>query len=488
MSIMNKKVSLLDKDYEGIRTSIIEKLQELMPEYTDLSSTDAGIVLLELFAGSLDITNYYLDVASNEAFLPTSLERGNVIKHCSTIAYSLSNRTPAKFKQVFEIEINPIKDTIIPKGFKVKTPADFEEDSIIFELDIDHIIPKGKSGLEKDQDGHYLYEVPITQGYTIPEDVLGSSIGTQDQTFILNFKPAIVDSVKVYVNEGAGFEPWTKVESFINSTKDSKHYYVTLGDDDLVTITFGNNVSGKIPEKGFNNIVATYRVGGGSLGNVGANIITEQDSPLSYIKSTTNPAVAYIPGIDNESIEEAKVKAPASIRTLNRCVTLDDFRDICLQIPEVSKCAAVKSTDIDNWVGSPCVVLTVLPKDIEVLSIELKEKIEKYINDRRLIKTEASIVNPYYKEIEVTIDITAYPTYQNSTIKAESLSILAPLLSVNNFDFGADFNPNVIVSELYKIKGVRYSNILSPVGILTPKSHEIIKVTNIVVNVRGGIE
>lgn len=488
MSIMNKKVSLLDKDYEGIRTSIIEKLQELMPEYTDLSSTDAGIVLLELFAGSLDITNYYLDVASNEAFLPTSLERGNVIKHCSTIAYSLSNRTPAKFKQVFEIEINPIKDTIIPKGFKVKTPADFEEDSIIFELDRDHIIPKGKSGLEKDQDGYYLYEVPITQGYTIPEDVLGSSIGTQDQTFILNFKPAIVDSVKVYVNEGAGFEPWTRVDSFINSTKDSKHYFVTLGDDDIVSVTFGNNLSGKIPEKGFNNIIATYRVGGGSLGNVGTNIITEQDSPLAFIKSTTNPFVAYLPGVDNESIEEAKIKAPASIRTLNRCVTLEDFKDVCLQLPEVSKCASVKSSSIEGWVGNPCVVITVLPKDMEVLSDELKTKIEVYIEDRRLIKTEATIVNPYYKEVEVSIEITAFPSYENSLIKSEALSILSNLLSIQNFDFGADFNPNIIVSELYKIKGVRYSNIISPVGILTPKEHEIIKVTNIVVTVRGGIE
>lgn len=488
MSLANNRVSLLEKDYEGIRAAIIDKLQELMPEYTDLSSTDAGVVLLELFAGSLDVTNYYLDVASNEAFLPTSLERGNVIKHCSTIAYVLSNRTPAKFKQVFEIEVNLNQDTLIPKGFKIKTPADFEEDSIIFELDRDHIIPKGKNGLEKDLDGHYLYEVPITQGYTVPEDGLGSSVGTADQTFLLNFKPAIVDSVKVYVDEGSGFEPWTKVDSFINSTKDSKHYYVTLGDDDLVTITFGNNVSGKIPEKGFNNIVATYRVGGGSLGNVGANIITEQDSPLSYIKSTTNPAVAYIPGIDNESIEEAKVKAPASIRTLNRCVTLEDFKDICLQIPEVSRCAAVKSTDIADWVGNTCVVLTVLPKDMEVLSVELKEKIENYIDERRLIKTEASIVNPYYKEVEVTIEITAYPSYQNSDIKSEALGVLSKLLAINNFDFGEDFNPNIIVSELYQIKGVRYSNIVSPVGILTPKPYELIKVKNIIVNVRGGIE
>ena len=35
------------RDYEGFRTLMIDKLSEVMPEYTDTRQSDAGIVILE---------------------------------------------------------------------------------------------------------------------------------------------------------------------------------------------------------------------------------------------------------------------------------------------------------------------------------------------------------------------------------------------------------------------------------------------------------
>ena len=69
----------LTLDYEGFRQMMIDRLKERLPEYTDFSETDMGIVLIELTAHGLDILSYYKDRQSLECFLPTARERKNVI-------------------------------------------------------------------------------------------------------------------------------------------------------------------------------------------------------------------------------------------------------------------------------------------------------------------------------------------------------------------------------------------------------------------------
>ena len=57
-------IDYTSRDYEAYRTLMIEKLQEKMPEYTDTSSTDAGIVIIEALANGLDILSLYSDIIS----------------------------------------------------------------------------------------------------------------------------------------------------------------------------------------------------------------------------------------------------------------------------------------------------------------------------------------------------------------------------------------------------------------------------------------
>ena len=96
----------LTLDYEGFRQMMIDRLKERLPEYTDFSETDMGIVLIELTAHGLDILSYYKDRQSLECFLPTARERKNVIMHCKTyFGYNLAGATPAIFVQIFEKNI-----------------------------------------------------------------------------------------------------------------------------------------------------------------------------------------------------------------------------------------------------------------------------------------------------------------------------------------------------------------------------------------------
>ena len=113
-------VNMSTRDYEGFRTDMIEMLKKKIPEYSDFSSSDMGIVMIELMAHGLDVLSYYNDKVANELFLETATERESVARLTRMLGYTLQESNPAKYMQVFEI-IPQETEFIIPKGFVVKT-------------------------------------------------------------------------------------------------------------------------------------------------------------------------------------------------------------------------------------------------------------------------------------------------------------------------------------------------------------------------------
>lgn len=350
----------LTLDYEGFRQMMIDRLKERLPEYTDFSETDMGIVLIELTAYGLDIISYYKDRQALECFLPTARERKNVIMHCKTyFGYTLAGATPAIFVQVFETDGSGFSKKA-GDLFKVHTKEKQGESAIYYELigslDVNNnfnpnfYIPSGVKGTETDDStGIYLYRALVCQGITVTKENVGVSDGTAYQKYITSQSPVLdydssvserygEDVVRVFVGESS--EEWTRVDSFLLSKPDSKHFTFSIDDSGNGVIEFGNDLSGKIPPDK-SKIKCTYRVGGGESTNVGANTITEYDTAESGIIRTFNPYTALVLGTDAESIEEAKVKAPASLRALDRAVTIRDYADIGIQLDYVSSAQSV---------------------------------------------------------------------------------------------------------------------------------------------------
>lgn len=348
--ILNPKAGIdyLTLDYEGFRQMMINRLKERLPEYTDYSETDMGIVLIELTSHGLDILSYYKDRQALECFLPTARERKNVIMHCKLFGYTLDSATPSKFVQVFETNGSGLR---VNKGdiLRVKTKEEQGQSSIYFEVigsltTTDEFlptfeIPSGQSGLEM-LNGEYVHRAVIVQGLTIPKEVMGYSDGTASQKFTTGYSPALdytpeapynEDVIHVYVTENGTPVEWTRVESFLLASSVSKCYTYSTNEYGEGIVEFGNGVSGAIPPKNA-KIETTYRVGGGIETNVGANTIVEMENKPASVIRTFNPDTAFILGSDAESIESAKVKAPASLRSLDRAVTTKDYEDIGLVI------------------------------------------------------------------------------------------------------------------------------------------------------------
>jgi len=87
-------IDYLARDYASFRQALLDLIPSKLPEWSDRSEADFGVVLIELFAYMADILSYYQDRIANEAFLATAQERRSVIQHLRLIGYEMAPAAP----------------------------------------------------------------------------------------------------------------------------------------------------------------------------------------------------------------------------------------------------------------------------------------------------------------------------------------------------------------------------------------------------------
>lgn len=442
-------IDYTSRDYEAFRYDMLNLIPFLLPEYTDLSESDAGVMLVELNAYVADILSYYIDRVANEVYLGTATQRQSVINIVKQLSYTLSNSTPSSSLLVFKL-IEPAKNEIvIPKGFSASTEGSAYEEPITFETTRDLIIPKGAIGTEQDENGNYLYAVEVVQGITIPNEIVGSSNGQPQQRFRLQYQNVIDDSIELFVDEGAGFELWTDLTNKdISSTTDGKHYYRETDEDNFTYIIFGDGLNGKIPAIGTDNIQASYRVGGGSHTNVGANTIVVPNSNIAEIDSVFNPIPAT-GGRDRESIEEAKVNAPKLFKTQSRAVTKEDYENIARSVPGVSKAIAVPDPVLYNTVH-----ITVAPNGGGLPSTKLIQDVRQLLEERKVITTNIIMEMPKYIEADIAMNIRILDGWSQQDTLTNVTETMKAVFNFENMDFGKGIPVSKIYQEIMGIQGI----------------------------------
>lgn len=463
-------IDYTSRDYEAFRELLIQKLQEKMPEYTDTSETDAGIVILEALANGLDILSLYSDIIANDVILPTTQDRKLAVIIAKCLGYIPYNQTASEYPQVFVLGEKRLEDTIIPKGTVVKTKDSSDLATLYFETVEDFVIPRGALGNEQDENGNYLYTVQVKQGSSVYQDVIGSSTGAPLQSFALHYTNALIDSIELYINEGSGQELWKRVDTFIDYDETSRVYTASVDEFDVCTIEFGNGLRGKIPSVYPNGIVANYRIGGGEVGNVSANIITELDSTVAYVESTFNLEATML-GHEKESLESIKENAPASYRTRDRIVALDDYSDL-LRINFYDFLQLKTLRDAED---KKLAHIFYMMRQGYSMTANLVSKIAEFIAERSMVGTTYDL-NPFVEQ-PVNLDCVMYvdQDYDKDELVANAIAYLE---GVTFFYGELKFGDSIIKSDLESeikntFEGILSFRINSPTeDIISPTSPE----------------
>lgn len=487
-------IDYTSRDYEGFRQSMISELRSRMPEYTDISETDAGIVILENNAKCLDILSFYADVMANESLLTTCRRRNNANKWCSILSYTPRNSTPSRVMQVFVLAGVQDVSVTIPAGTRVKTKGSTSEPEIIFETEKDITIPAGKLGNEKDSDGNYIYQVSAVQGVSIEGELVGSSNGTPNQKYQLNYSPVIAGSVEILVNEGSGFSPWNRVNNFVDSGFTSRDYTLSITDNNNAVIQFGDGVFGKIPVPYTNGIFANYRVGGGSSGNVGANTVVVMDTNLAVVDSTFNPDGVYERGLDKETVDEIRRNAPVYSTTKWGALTLKDFSDVVLlNFPEVILANSERdSSDIDD------IHIYLLTQDGDSINESLLSRITSFFDEneggRKIVGADEVFIEPAsLVQKDFTISLVVKDRYSRSEVKSQIEEIMKDYFSLGNYSFGQYLSTTELAAYIMNpdngINGIKSLYFVDPgTDVITPKANEIFTLGELTIDAAGGVE
>ncbi|MFJ3126484.1 putative baseplate assembly protein [Streptomyces sp. NPDC086993] len=175
----------------------------------------------------------------------------------------------------------------------------------------------------------------VEHAETVLDVPLGTSEGVAGQRFSVSRAPLLLDGEPpvVQVSSAEGWETWTPVEHFGASAPHDRHVRIDAASGEFafppeVREPDGTmRAYGAVPEKGAQLRVPRYRTGGGAAGNVARGAICVLRSSVPYVAGVENREAAR-GGVDGETVENAKVRAPNILRVQERAVTAGDYEAI----------------------------------------------------------------------------------------------------------------------------------------------------------------
>lgn len=318
-----------------------------------------------------------------------------------------------------------------------------------------------------------------TQAVTVRNEVLAGSNGRPRQVVRLSANPTValeepwvlrtadgrrveVRGLQLEVDEGSGFVAWQQVDDFFASGPDDPHFVhnATTGD-----VSFGDGLHGRIPVANpanpTGNIVARwYRHGGGRAGNVAAGAITSLVSFVDGVDSVTNPKPS-LGGSDEETVDEAKLRAPQTLKSKGRAVTAEDFEQLAMATPgvRIRRALALPMTHprFDDARVPGVVTVLVVPDSDSPAPLPGEATlaiVAAWLDRHRLVTCEVHVAPPRYRSISIEARLVVMPQHDLAVVQPAVEAALTAYfhpLTGGEGGLGWPFGRSVHYSDVYRV-------------------------------------
>ena len=216
-----------------------------------------------------------------------------------------------------------------------------------------------------------------------------------------------------------GDEGWAPRRDLLGSGRFAAEFVAEVDAEGEATLRFGDGVLGKAPATG-SAFTATYRVGNGPGGNVGADAITEVVG-VGGVAGARNPLPA-VGGTAPESVEAVRQFAPQAFRTQERAVTAADYAEVTERHPGVQKAAASF-----RWTGSWMTVFVIVDRvgGLPVRSDgRFLREIRAHIDRYRLAGYDVEIQDPVYVPLDLALAVCVAPGHIRADVHRQLLVAL----------------------------------------------------------------
>ena len=217
------------------------------------------------------------------------------------------------------------------------------------------------------------------------------------------------------------------------------------------TARFGDGAIGAVPPAG-TVFRVTYRVGGGSEANVGADTLVETD--LANVQ-VSNP-LPVTAGLDPETAVEIRQRAPEAWKAVTyRAVRPEDYAEALTRLAWVQRAGARL-----RWTGSWLTLFaTPDPRDAVTLAPEQRAEAEAQLERFRQAGRETHVMDPVYAWLDLDIALCVEPSAYRGAVKAAALEALfadgTGFLDPDRYSFGDPLRRSALQAALQGVAGVR---------------------------------
>src|SRR5215510_9782781 len=471
--------NLDDRDFERLLAEATGVIRKYSPQWTDLSPSDPGMILLEAFAHLTEVMIYRLNRLPQKAY----------VEFLRLIGVKLYPPSAATVTLRFSLSRPQDTAVEIPRGARVTIgrASGAAEAPVFITTRAASIEPGGQSA-----------ETPACHCELVEGELIGIGNGAPGQTFTVARPPIIaptgddldlivgVEALPQELNERVPalkhgdktFRIWREVENLSEIGQD-RFVYMTDRVNGAITfipalrIPDGEGLSAH-PERlaevaaHGREVRAWYRRGGGPDGNLAPNTLTVLKDPIPGVEVTN--AVAATGGRPVESLENALYRGPQELHSLKRAVTARDFEQIAERVSGVvARAKAFTKAALWKHAAPGTVEALLVPYYLEesrrsngaVTAEKLKE--QETEDERRPLGTTCLVNWVKYKVVRVKSRVVTHRGEDPAAVKARVLDRLHQMINPlptpmrrGGWSFGQPLRQFDVYDTVRQEPGVKY--------------------------------
>jgi len=401
MATEKAALRITELDFDTIRENLKAYLRS-QNEFQDYDFEGSGLsVLLDILAYNTHYMGFYLNMVGNEMFLDTAQVRTSILSLAKAIGYVPESRKGA---------LSRLNITATPSNTEDQdtTIITLEKYTRLLGSDVDGVnypfVTLYSNTASKNTGSFAFSNIYVKQGEVSTQQFQMLPTNTT-RRFELPSANVDMDSLVVTVQASSSntdTHQYTLADDITELTANSMVYFMEENENLNYTIYFGDNYIGKKPQDG-SIIICTYLdTVGTPANNISKFTFIEPVGDKYSDNVIVTAAASSYGGVDKETIEQVRFRAPYFYTSQNRAVTVNDYETLMTKEYNFIDAISVWGGEDNDPVVYGKVYASIKTTGNYHLTNLEKERIkDELIRTRNVLTVTPEIVDPDYTYILV---------------------------------------------------------------------------------------